>query len=117
MSKNVLSVRSMTGRENKMSLKIEKKNEGTKDIVLLSGRLDTTTSPELEAFVEKELTDAKELVFDLADLEYISSAGLRVILKVQKLMNKKGSLKLIHVNDVIEEIFEVTGFADILTIE
>lgn len=117
MSKNVLSVRSMTGRENKMSLKIEKKNEGTKDIVLLSGRLDTTTSPELEAFVEKELTDAQELVFDLADLEYISSAGLRVILKVQKLMNKKGSLKLIHVNDVIEEIFEVTGFADILTIE
>lgn len=100
-----------------MSLKIEKKNEGTKEIVLLSGRLDTTTSPELEVFVEKELTEAQELVFDLAELEYISSAGLRVILKVQKLMNKKGSLKLIHVNDVIEEIFEVTGFADILTIE
>lgn len=107
----------MIGRENKMSLKIEKKNEGTKDIVLLSGRLDTTTSPELESFVAKELTDAQELVFDLAELEYISSAGLRVILNVQKLMNKKGSFKLIHVSDVIEEIFEITGFVDILTIE
>lgn len=100
-----------------MSLKIEKKNEGTKDIVLLSGRLDTTTSPELESFVVKELTDTQELVFDLAELEYISSAGLRVILNVQKLMNKKGSFKLIHVSDVIEEIFEITGFVDILTIE
>ena len=100
-----------------MSLKIEKKNEGTKDTIFLSGRLDTTTSPELEAFVEKELTDTQNLVFDLAELEYISSAGLRVILKVQKFMNKKGTMKLVHVSDVIEEIFEITGFTDILTIE
>lgn len=100
-----------------MSLKIEKQSEGIKDTVLLSGRLDTTTAPELEAFMEKELKDTQELVFDLTDLEYISSAGLRVLLKVQKYMNKKGDFKLIHVSEVIEEIFEITGFSDILTIE
>ena len=85
-----------------MSLKIEKKNEGTKDTVMLSGRLDTTTAPELDVF---------------ADLEYISSAGLRVLLKLQKVMNKKGSMKLIHVGEVVKEVFEITGFTDILTIE
>ena len=90
-----------------MSLKIEKKNEGTKDTVMLSGRLDTTTAPELDVFAEKEL----------ADLEYISSAGLRVLLKLQKVMNKKGSMKLIHVGEVVKEVFEITGFTDILTIE
>ena len=100
-----------------MSLKIEKQSEGIKDTVLLSGRLDTTTAPELEAFMEKELKDTQELVFDLTDLEYISSAGLRVLLKVQKYMNKKGDFKLTHVSEVIEEIFEITGFSDILTIE
>lgn len=100
-----------------MSLKIEKQSEGTKDTVLLSGRLDTTTAPELEDFMEKELKDTQELVFDLTDLEYISSAGLRVLLKVQKYMNKKGDFKLTHVSEVIEEIFEITGFSDILTIE
>lgn len=100
-----------------MSLKIEKQSEGIKDTVLLLGRLDTTTAPELEAFMEKELKDTQELVFDLTDLEYISSAGLRVLLKVQKYMNKKGDFKLTHVSEVIEEIFEITGFSDILTIE
>ena len=100
-----------------MSLKIENQSEGIKDTVLLSGRLDTTTAPELEAFMEKELKDTQELVFDLTDLEYISSAGLRVLLKVQKYMNKKGDFKLTHVSEVIEEIFEITGFSDILTIE
>lgn len=67
--------------------------------------------------MEKELKDTQELVFDLTDLEYISSAGLRVLLKVQKYMNKKGDFKLTHVSEVIEEIFEITGFSDILTIE
>ena len=100
-----------------MSLKIEKQSEGIKDTVLLSGRLDTTTASELEAFMEKELKDTQELVFDLTNLEYISSAGLRVLLKVQKYMNKKGDFKLTHVSEVIEEIFEITGFSDILTIE
>ncbi|MGN8804369.1 STAS domain-containing protein [Blautia sp. HCP3S3_B11] len=66
---------------------------------------------------EKKLKDTQELVFDLTDLEYISSAGLRVLLKVQKYMNKKGDFKLTHVSEVIEEIFEITGFNDILTIE
>ena len=69
------------------------------------------------SFMEKELKDTQELVFDLTDLEYISSAGLRVLLKVQKYMNKKGDFKLTHVSEVIEEIFEITGFSDILTIE
>ena len=67
--------------------------------------------------MEKKLKDTQELVFDLTDLEYISSAGLRVLLKVQKYMNKKGDFKLTHVSEVIEEIFEITGFNDILTIE
>lgn len=100
-----------------MSLKIEKKTERTKDIVILSGRLDTTTAPELETFTEKELADTQELVLDFEKLEYISSAGLRVLLKMQKLMNKKGSMKLIHVGEIIKEVFEITGFMDILTIE
>lgn len=100
-----------------MSLTIEKKNEGAKETVFLTGRLDTTTAPELDKFAEKELTDAQELIFDLEGLEYISSAGLRVILRMQKLMNTKGTMKLIHVSDVVQEVFEITGFVDILTIE
>lgn len=100
-----------------MRLNVEKKREGTKDTIFLTGRLDTTTAPELDAFAEKELTDTKELVFDLKGLEYISSAGLRVLLKIQKLMNTKGTMKVIHVSEMIQEVFEITGFVDILTIE
>lgn len=100
-----------------MRLNIEKKNEGTKDTVFLTGRLDTATAPELDAFAEKELTDTKELVFDFEGLEYISSAGLRVLLKIQKLMNAKGTMKVIHVSEMIQEVFDITGFANILTIE
>ncbi len=100
-----------------MRLNIEKKREGTKDTIFLTGRLDTTTAPELDAFAEEELTDTKELVFDLKGLEYISSAGLRVLLKIQKLMNTKGTMKVIHVSEMIQEVFEITGFVDILTIE
>lgn len=100
-----------------MRLNIEKKREGTKDTIFLTGRLDTTTAPELDAFAEKELTDTKELVFDLKGLEYFSSAGLRVLLKIQKLMNTKGTMKVIHVSEMIQEVFEITGFVDILTIE
>ena len=76
-----------------------------------------STPPELDVFAEKELADTQELVLDFADLEYISSAGLRVLLKLQKVMNKKGSMKLIHVGEVVKEVFEITGFTDILTIE
>lgn len=96
-------------------MKIEKKQEGTTLTVQLDGRLDTTTAPELEV-VLKELGDVKELILDFENLEYISSAGLRVVLGAQKTMNKQGSMKVANVNDTIMEIFEVTGFADILTV-
>lgn len=85
--------------------------------VALEGRLDTNTSPELDEFLEGQITDVKELIFDLEQLEYISSAGLRVLLAAQKRMNTQGTMKVLHVNDTIQEIFEVTGFNDILTIE
>lgn len=85
--------------------------------VTLSGRLDSTTAPELENALDACLKDAKEFVLDMKELEYISSAGLRVILKAQKTMNTQGSMKLINVCDDIMEVFDITGFADILTIE
>ena len=81
------------------------------------GRLDTTTAPELEATIDGYAAGIKELVLDCSALEYVSSAGLRVILKAQKLMNAQGTMKLTHVNETIMEVFDITGFADILTIE
>lgn len=85
--------------------------------IALEGRLDTTTAPELETELKASLDGVSELVFDMDKLDYISSAGLRVLLSAQKVMTKQGSMKLIHVNDTVMEIFEVTGFSDILTIE
>lgn len=82
----------------------------------VAGRLDTTTAPELEKALDSVLDGTKELVFDMTGLEYISSAGLRVILKAQKAMNAQGSMKLIGVNDSIMKVFDITGFLDILTI-
>ncbi|MCR4788297.1 MAG: STAS domain-containing protein [Lachnospiraceae bacterium] len=93
------------------------KNAGNELTVSLAGRLDTTTSPELEKELSTKLDDVGSLIFDFKDLEYISSAGLRVVLATQKTMNKKGSMKLINVNNNILEILEVTGMTDILTIE
>ena len=98
-------------------LKIEKKNEKEAIVFQLEGRLDTVTAPELEEELHKVLPEAKELVLDLEKLDYISSAGLRVFLSAQKIMMKQGSMKVTHVNEMIEEIFEVTGFADLLDIE
>ena len=98
-------------------LNIEKKAEQSGLIVLLSGRLDTTTAPELEKELKGSLDGVTELVIDMEKLEYISSAGLRVLLSAQKIMGKQGTMKVIHVNEAIMEIFDVTGFADILTIE
>lgn len=95
---------------------IEKKQEGTSLTVQLGGRLDTITAPELETAL-KELGGVEKLILDFENLEYISSAGLRVLLGTQKTMSKQGSMVIRHVNDVIMEVFEVTGFADILTIE
>ena len=96
---------------------IEKKIENGNVTIKVSGRLDTTTAPELEKALDSSLEGTKELVFDMANLEYRSSAGLRVILKAQKAMNAQGSMKLIGVNDSIMEVFDITGFLDILTIE
>ena len=96
---------------------IEKTAENEKVTLTVSGRLDTTTAPELESALDEVLENTKELVFNLENLEYISSAGLRVILKAQKVMNTKGSMKLTGVNDSIMEVFDITGFLDILTIE
>lgn len=96
---------------------IEKKIENGNVTLTITGRLDTTTAPELEKALDNVLDGAKELVFDMTGLEYISSAGLRVILKAQKAMNAQGSMKLTGVNDSIMEVFDITGFLDILTIE
>ena len=96
---------------------IEKKINGEETILVVSGRLDTQTAPELENMLDEILPGLKELTFDMTDLEYISSAGLRVILKAQKAMNTQGSMKLTDVNDSIMEVFDITGFLDILTIE
>ena len=85
--------------------------------VALEGRLDTTTAPQLESERKDGLDSFTALTLDLEKLEYISSAGLRVLLSAQKIMNRQGEMKLIHVNESIMEIFEVTGFSDILTIE
>ena len=96
---------------------IDKVFDGSKLTVSLTGRLDTITSPELEAVLGESLTDISELIFDFSKLDYISSAGLRVLLSAQKIMDKQGEMKIHNVNDVITEIFDVTGFSDILTIE
>lgn len=98
-------------------MKIDKNQNGSELLVALEGRLDTTTAPQLEAELTDSLDGIERLVFEFDKLEYISSAGLRVLLSAQKKMNKKGSMAIHHVNDTIMEIFDVTGFTDILTIE
>ena len=98
-------------------LNIERKINGTELTVALTGRLDTTTAPELESVLKASVDGVTALVFDMEALEYISSAGLRVLLSTQKLMNRQGEMKVIHANESIMEIFEVTGFSDILNIE
>ncbi len=85
--------------------------------IALEGRLDTMTAPELEAELNQSLGNAESLTLDFSKLEYISSAGLRVLLSAHKMMSAKGGMKVIHVNEIVSEVFEVTGFADILTIE
>ena len=96
---------------------MNKKKDGQKLTYFLSGRLDTITAPDLEKDLSESTWEAEELVLDLEKLDYISSAGLRVLLSAHKNMSKKGSMKLIHVGPSLMEIFEVTGFSDILTIE
>ena len=98
-------------------LNISKAISDKQAVFTLEGRLDTVTAPELESELKASLDGVTVLVLDFEKLEYISSAGLRVLLAAQKIMNKQGSMKLTHVNETIMEIFEVTGFSDILTVE
>ena len=98
-------------------MKITKNLNGTTLTVALEGRLDTTTAPELEQALKEIMDGATELTMDFSKLDYISSAGLRVLLSAHKNMMKKGGMKVVNVNEVVNEVFDVTGFADILTIE
>ncbi len=95
---------------------IKNQNDGVLTIAL-KGRLDTTTAPELEQEIKSSLDGVTELIMDFAELTYISSAGLRVLLSAQKKMSKQGSMKVIHANEMVKEVFDVTGFSDILGIE
>ena len=98
-------------------MKITKNQEGTQLSIALEGRLDTTTAPELEKELKYIMDAATELTLDFAKLDYISSAGLRVLLQAHKTMAGKGGMKVTNVNEIAGEVFDVTGFADILTIE
>ena len=96
---------------------IEIKRNSDETVIELVGRLDTTTAPALDKTINEDIADAKNLVLDIKALEYISSAGLRVLLSAQKKMQKVGTMKVINVCESVMEVFEMTGFADILTIE
>ncbi len=98
-------------------MNITKTKEESKLTVALEGRLDTTTAPQLEGELRSAVDGVTELEFDLAKLEYISSAGLRVLLAAQKVMNRQGSMVIRNANSDLMDIFEVTGFTDILNIE
>ncbi len=98
-------------------MNISKTKNGEELTIAIEGRLDTTTAPELDDVVKGEIEGITKLVFDFAKLDYISSAGLRVLLSSQKIMNKQGSMVVKNVSEEVNEIFEVTGFQDILSIE
>lgn len=96
---------------------IEKNARENELTLRLSGRLDTVTAPQLEAELQAQLGGVKKLVLEIASLEYLSSAGLRVLLSAQKAMNRQGEMIVRGANETVREIFEITGFADILTLE
>ncbi len=98
-------------------MEIVKNRSGNALTVKVSGRIDSVTSTELEDSLQGELDDVTDLTFDFSELEYISSAGLRILLFSQRRMNKQGKMKVTGINDTVREIFEVTGFLGILTIE
>ena len=98
-----------------MTIEIKRNAEAT--VIEIVGRLDTTTAPALDKTINEDIGEAKNLVLDVKGMEYISSAGLRVLLGAQKKMQKIGSMKVINVCEEVMEVFEMTGFADILTIE
>ncbi len=98
-------------------MKINKTENQAELVLSLEGRLDTSTAPTLEAELKKSIEGKTALVFDLANLEYISSAGLRVLLSAQKVMSRQGNMIVKNVNEAVMDVFEITGFCDILTIE
>ena len=98
-----------------MTIEIKRNADAT--VIELVGRLDTTTAPALDKTINEDIADTKNLVLDIKGLEYISSAGLRVLLSAQKKMQKIGSMKVTNVCEAVMEVFEMTGFADILVIE
>ena len=98
-------------------ISISDKLEGSALTVFVEGRLDTTTAPELEAALKEKYDSIDTLVLDFAKLEYISSAGLRVLISAQKIMSKKGSLKIVNPSDPVYEVFEITGLTDLIAIE
>lgn len=100
-------------------MNIEKKENGNEITLMLTGRLDTTTAPQLEGQINESIEDAEKMILDFQELEYLSSAGLRVLLGAHKKFMKRGKVGLIicHVNETIHEVFELTGFLDILNIE
>ena len=98
-------------------MNMTKTQNGTELTIALEGRLDTTTAPELEQALKQDLEGATALTLDFSKLDYISSAGLRVLLSAHKALARKGGMKVTHVNEIVNEVFEVTGFSDILTIE
>ena len=98
-------------------MKMAKTQNGTSLTIALEGRLDTTTAPELEKELKNGMDGAETLTLDFGKLDYISSAGLRVLLSAHKAMSAKGGMKVTNVNEIVKEVFDVTGFADILTIE
>lgn|SRR5574344_698261 len=98
-------------------MEVQKKKNGENLLVAVSGRLDTTTALDFGSQITDDLDDIKELVLDFSDVEYVSSFGLRMILDLQKIMNKQGHMKILNVNESVRNIFEITGFMKILTVE
>ncbi len=98
-------------------MNIKKKKEGSTLNIIISGRIDTVTAPEVDSFVNQNLDGVESLILDFKEVNYVSSAGLRVLLSLQKKMMVKGEMKLVNVNDAVNDVFEVTGFDEILTYE
>ena len=96
---------------------VNKNQNGSELVLSVIGRVDTTTAPELDNTIKGSLDGVTSLILDLSGLEYISSAGLRVLLSAHKIMSSRGGMTVKNVNDLVMEVFDVTGFADILTIE
>ncbi len=112
-----LTVQYINKKLEELIMKINKRSEGSMLTIYIEGRLDTSTSPELSKELDSSLEGVTQLVFDFTLLEYISSSGLRVLLAAQKAMNGKGTMIVKNVSELVMEVFEITGFTDILTIE